>query len=436
MGGLTWLDWTTSIPRAGAYDVVVCGSGAAGSVAAIQAAEAGARTALVEKNGLLGGTTTTGRVNFPGLYHAWGQQVIGGIGWSLIEETVRRGGATLPDVSQWETVRHSRLQILVNRFCYAKVLDDRCRSAGVDLRLHTMPVAVLPTESGWDVVLATKSGPEAVAAKIVIDATGDANLCALAGYRLTSQEHLQPGTLSYRLGGYDPDQVAQEDVVRVYQEALAGGQILPTDHGPGQPALWNEVRHRGGAGQHIIDIDAVSSAGKTAADLAGRAAVQRVVDVLRRVPGCEAVHVTDFGDETGIRETRRIIGEAEVDVQSYISGKLWDDAVCYSFYPIDVHRHHDNTIDIRPLQPGIVPTIPYRALIPRGADRILAAGRCIAGDVEASSAYRVQASCQAMGQAAGAAAVLAARAGGSVRDVQLAALRQLLREHGAIVPGD
>jgi len=435
MGKLQWLDWTVSIPRAGDYDVIVCGSGAAGSVAAIQAAEAGARTALVEKNGLLGGTTTTGRVNFPGLYHAWGQQVIAGIGWSLIEETVRRGGATLPDFSTWEQVRHSRLQILVNRFCYAKVLDDRCQSAGVDLRLHTMPVAVLPAESGWDVVLATKGGPEAVSAKVLVDATGDANLCALAGYRLNAYEHRQPGTMSYRLGGYDPADVAQEDVIRAYDEALAAGEILPTDHGPGKPSLWNEVRNKGGAGQHIVDIDAYSSAGKTHADLAGRAAVERVVKVLRRVPGCERVHVTDFGDECGIRETRRIVGEAEVHVQSYVSGKLWDDAICHSFYPIDVHRHHDNTIDIRPLEVGVVPTIPYRALIPKGADRILAAGRCIAGDAEASSAYRVQASCQAMGQAAGAAAVIAARSGVSVRDVPLDELRELLRAHGAIVPG-
>jgi hypothetical protein len=91
-------------------------------------------------------------------------------------------------------------------------------------------------------------------------------------------------------------------------------------------------------------------------------------------------------------------------------------------------------IDIRPQAPGVVPTLPYGALIPKGSDRLLVAGRCIAGDQEANSAYRVQATCMATGQAAGAAAALAAQRGLSVRDVPLEELRALLRAHGAVVP--
>ena len=97
------------------------------------------------------------------------------------------------------------------------------------------------------------------------------------------------------------------------------------------------------------------------------------------------------------------MGQTEVTVERYASGYVWEDAICYSFYPIDVHQPDSMAIDIRPLARGVVPTIPYGALIPAGSDRLLVAGRCIAGDQEANSAYRVQATCMATGQAAGAA---------------------------------
>ncbi len=79
------------------YDVIVVGGGTAGVVAAIQAGRAGAKTLLVEKTGMLGGTTTTGGVNFPGLFHAWGRQIIAGIGWDLVTRCVAETGGTLPD---------------------------------------------------------------------------------------------------------------------------------------------------------------------------------------------------------------------------------------------------------------------------------------------------------------------------------------------------
>jgi hypothetical protein len=165
-----------------------------------------------------------------------------------------------------------------------------------------------------------------------------------------------------------------------------------------------------------------------------RQALGRVYRLLRRVPGCEQLTVSYVANECGVRETWRIVGEAEVTLDSYWSGYVWPDAICHSFYPIDIHQPDSMAIDIRPLAPGVVPTIPYGALIPQGSDHLLVAGRCIAGDQAANSAYRVQATCMATGQAAGAAAALAARQGCSVRAVPLDGLRALLRAHGAIVP--
>src|SRR5690554_2571927 len=80
-------------------DILVVGGGTAGTIAAIQAARAGCKTVLVENGSWLGGTITTGGVSFPGIFHAWGRQVIDGIGWELVKETVTMENKPLPDFS-------------------------------------------------------------------------------------------------------------------------------------------------------------------------------------------------------------------------------------------------------------------------------------------------------------------------------------------------
>lgn len=433
------LAYSTTIPVRESFDVVVFGGGPAGCVAAIQAARAGARVALVEKNGVLGGTTVVAAVNFPGLFHTrLGRQVVAGIGWELIQETVRRGGATLPDFSvPYEPGRHPQHHIWVNRFIYSTVLDDACLQAGVALKLHRMPVALLLNETRHHVVLSGKSGLEAIDAAKLIDATGDANAAVLAGFDVERSEPRQPGTQIYRLSGYDSAAVDRAVLQRLHDEALAAGEIRTTDYSRprnGEPPFWKELRSRGGNSNHITGIDGADSATKTEADLQGRAAVLRLYRFLRQVPGCESLQIEEFGNECGIRDTRRIIGESRITGDAYKNGHVWPDAVCCSYYPIDIHRHDDNTIDIRPLADGIVATIPYGAMIPVGSDHLLAAGRCISGDAEAHSAYRVQASGMAIGQAAGAAAAIAAQKQISVRKVDLEELKNMLRRHQAIVP--
>ncbi|MBD2848603.1 FAD-dependent oxidoreductase [Paenibacillus sp. IB182496] len=420
---------------AATYDVIVCGGGAAGVVAAIQAARLGARVALIEKTGMLGGTAVTAAVDFPGLFHAWTKQVIAGIGWELIEETAARGGAELPDFEvQYPHRRHWMHQIRVNRFVYSTVMDELCVGAGVDLHLHALPIRVEQDEEGCTVILGGKDGLQALRTRKLVDATGDANAAILLGYACEESPVQQPGTLIYALDGYRLEDVDQQALLQHYREAAAVGEIRITDHRPADLPLWSELKTRGGSANHIPAPGAASSTGRTRAELEARRSLLRVRSLLRRVPGLESLQVSFFAPECGIRETRRIVGEQTVTVDRYTSGYVWPDAICYSFYPIDVHSDRDGTIDVRPLQPGVVPTLPYGALVPRGSDHLLVAGRCIAGDREANSAYRVQASCMATGQAAGAASALAAAEGVSVREVPLAALRAALAAHRAIVP--
>lgn len=426
--------WMKEYPLADSYDVVVVGGGSAGFTAAIQAARAGAKTTLIEKNSILGGTTVVAAVDFPGLFHAWGKQVIGGIGWESIERTVAKGGATLPDFTKSVGNRHWEHQIRVNRFVYSTILEEMCLEAGVVLRYHEMPAAVYVQGQERRLMTAGKSGLSAIGFKKMVDGTGDANMAGLMGYERVKGEVLQPGTLVYKLGGYQMEQVDVTALKEAYSTALQAGNIRRTDHLPGEIPLYRELQSRGSSSLHITDIDGSTSLTKSHAEIEARKALMRVYSLLRGIPGCEQLYVEYFANECGIRETWRIAGEEWVDADRYISGYRWPDAVCYSYYPIDIHQHDSNTTDVRPLAEGVVPTIPYGALVPRGSDHLLAAGRCASGDRVAHSAYRVQASCMAMGQAAGAAAAIAARDDISVRQVNLEEVRDVLLAHAAIVP--
>jgi len=113
---------------------------------------------------------------------------------------------------------------------------------------------------------------------------------------------------------------------------------------------------------------------------------------------------------------------------------MWDDALCYSFYPIDLHGMDSAEWQAWPLEEGAVPTVPRGALLPRGGQNLMAAGRCISSDRLANSALRIQATCMATGQAAGAMAAMSARSGVDVGSLDIAEVRALLREHGAITP--
>lgn len=416
----------------GNYDVIVVGGGSAGCIAAIQAARAGARTALVEKNGILGGTITVGAVNFPGLFHAWGQQVIDGIGWEIIMETFRLGGALLPDFLTIPE-KHWHQQIRVNRFVYAAVLDEFILRAGVELRLHEMPVSVDEQDNRLLVSVAGKGGLQVLQTRKLIDSTGDADLCGMLGYAREKSKKLQPGTLINEIDGYEFSSINPDELQRVYDEALAEGSIRVTDHPASNPPFYNDLRS-GVISMHIPGIDGSTSESKTEAEVTARQTLLRIYRFLRRVPGCEHLSVRYAANECGIRETWRIIGETRIDEASYVSGFHWPDAICYSFYPIDLHHPSDNTVIKHYLDKGVVATIPYGALIPVNSDHLIVAGRCISGDQMANSAYRVQATCMATGQVAGAAAALAAQLDVSLREVPLATLKALLLEHSAIVP--
>lgn len=416
------------------FDVIVIGGGTAGIVAAIQASRAGAATLLVEKSGILGGTTVLNGVNFPGLFHAWGKQIIGGIGWELVTEAVSEMGGKLPDFSDWRGRPHYRLQVRVNRAAFAAIADSKAMSSGVSLMFHTMLAAAEHDGEQWKITLCQKEGLRRVTCGVLVDCTGDANAVELAGFPLSRNGRMQPGTLVVDATGYDLEKLDLPKIEDAFLKAVEKGQLKRSDLISKSNPVTKFLRGRGANSVHVTGVDGSTSLGKTKAELESRALILRLMRFLRSQPGLQNFRIDCFATECGLRETATIEGEVRISHADYISGRLWPDAVCYSFYPIDVHKVDGPGIDTRPLAEGTLPTIPLRALLPRGSRNLIVAGRNACGDQEAHSAFRVQASCMAMGQAAGAAAALASKTGHELREVALDDLRATLQRYGAIVP--
>jgi len=417
------------------YDVIVCGGGTAGVVAAIQAGRAGARVLLVEKNAMLGGTLTVGGINAPAHFFAWGHQIIGGIGWELMCQTWAETGQPVPTPElsrETATPKH----LTMDKTVFAALCDTAVLAAGVELLFHAMPAAVRREGDTWAFTICTKTGLQETRTKVLIDATGDANVVALAGFDLVRPEIVQPATLQMHCSGYDRETLDYPAIRVAADKAIAAGDLKTTDiawHNDGPKGF---LRRYGGNANHVRAPHAETSEGKSAAEVEARQAVLRMYRFFRQQPGLANFHVDWICSETGIRETVTIKGKSTITVKDYEAGRTYPDAVCYAFYPIDEHLNDGQGINWRLLGPQILPTIPRGALLPAGSRFLIVAGRCVASDREANSALRVECPCMAMGQAAGAMAALSARTGVDPEELLLADIYALLREHRAIVPGD
>lgn len=414
-------------------DVLVIGGGTAGVIAAIQAGRAGAKTMIIENGSQLGGTTTTGGVVFPGIFHAWGKQIIGGIGWELVMDSVQLDGGKLPNFSiipNNTTIRHWRHQVQVNGPLYALLAEEKCLEAGVDIRYFETPKEINFSKGEWTVRSSGKGVNAEIVADQVIDCTGNAIASSIAGFDLLREEDTQPGSLIFRIDGYDFDALDLTKIPKQYHGVLRQNAINTQKEEAPDASFPPTVPY---GYVYVPGADSTTSESHTQANIQGRANLLKLLRTLRSFPGCENVRIRDIKTETAVRETYRIDGMYKISHQDYVSGKVFPDAISHSFYPIDLHRD-GKSIYQEFLKPDVVASIPLRALVPRRSRNFLVAGRCVSSDRLANSALRVQASCMGMGQAAGAAAALASRHKTTPLEVPIGEVQQMIEAHGGIIP--
>lgn len=418
------------IPVAEECDVVVCGAGPAGVTAAIAAARMGAKTRLIEMHGCLGGVWTAGLLcwildaaNKPGLM----REIHNRLRERSTGQTYEGGGKIAYDPEIMKVL-----------------LEEMCLECGVKIQLFTLLADALVSEDGRlrHAVTESKSGRQAWGAGVFIDATGDGDLAARAGcgfdYGREDDGAVQPMSMLALASGIDPDSAGP----------FIRGVAEPAGHGDPKKNLFEELQRAGVTpsyakpsffpihkdlyvlvANHEYGVCPFDAAEVTGAALGARAEVHRIVNALRGLGGpWSGLNIVATAEQIGVREGRRVHGHYRVSRVDLMSGARHEDAACRATFGVDVHATSKTggTGGIERTGIRSVPyDIPMRALIARGVDGLMMAGRCISGDFIAHSSYRVTGNAVAMGQAAGIAAALAARNGQLPHEMPW----NLIREH-------
>lgn len=425
---------TREIPVCGSYDVIVCGGGPGGWIAAVAAARAGARTALIERYGFVGGLATAGLVVPISVFTYNDRLVVGGIPWEFVNRMVEMDGAE---------IEHPLGNISHDPEIYKLAAQRMLLESGVELLFHTtLTDCVCENGRVTHVITDTKSGPRAYAARYVIDSTGDGDLSAMAGVPM--QENtlpLQPPSLCFCLGGVDTDSLElihhekqglnyHNLRIKEYLTEAAKTEEIPNFGGP-----WFCSIHR--PGRVMVNMtrtpaDMLRPEQSTAAECRLREDVHAFVALLKKyVPDFKNAELLYTAQQAGARETRHVKGAHILTGEEYLNAVHFEDAVSRGCHPIDIHTAGDTTQRCQFLKEAAY--VPYRSLVVPGFDNLLVASRCFSADQVASASVRVQASVMGLGQAAGCAAAQCAAAGVGVHDADISALQNTLRAWGAVL---
>ncbi len=409
-------------------DVLVCGGGPAGVGAAVGSARCGLKTLLIEQYGVLGGTGTVGLVCI--FMHTKGDDR------GVFREVVEK-------LEKMEAIDENRY---FDPEALKIVLLELLDKEKVDILFHTFICGTI-VENGEvkGVYVANKSGISAILAKVVIDATGDGDVCFFAGtpFEKEKKENLQAVTLMFVIGGVDYDRLPKDTsfITKIAQEAKKKGEVnLPFYERPRLGFRGDKVR-KGEMNVNIdmlIGIDGTDPEDLSLAEKECRKKVWELIKFYKKhIPGMENIYLVETATQVGIRETRRIKGLYTLTKEDVLNARKFSDNIAKASFFIDIHCAEQSLnwkewIKKYSLPPGEWYEIPYRCLIPVYPENILVAGRCISADHWAQGSLRVMPTCMATGQAAGIAAALSIKKKCSLKDLDVNDIQRELRRQNAL----
>lgn len=437
-----------TIPLDDSWDVIVLGGGPAGCASAIAAATEGARTLLIEATGSLGGMGTSALVPAWTPFSDKEKIIYRGLAEKIFNAAKTGMAHVKKDALDWVPIDPERLK---------RVYDQFVTEAGATILFHTH-LARVETQDGdvTAITVVNKHGLTAYKAKVFIDCTGDADLCAWAGAEFhqgnAEGEKLMPATHCFILSNVNEEAYLNGPILHGSNPNSPIHQILKDGKYPIIPDLHvcNNLVGPGTVGfnaGHLWNVDNTNPQSVSAALIEGRKMAQAFRDALAEY--CPAAfgnaYLVATGSLMGIRETRRILGDYILTLDDYMARRSFADEICRNSYFIDVHwakeemankmEGHDKweKTTFR-YGPGETHGIPYRCLTPKKLRNVLVAGRSISCEQLVQGSVRVMPVCLAMGQAAGTAAAMAAKSNPDVHQVPVAELRRKLLKGGAYLP--
>lgn len=399
------------------YDIAVVGSGPAGIVAAVEASRLGCRTLLVEKDGFIGGMSTSG------LLSVW----CGDARCGLFRRLLPKTSVTLSNGARI--------------YCPEKLKEaylEELDAAGAELLLQTTFIdAEVDGGRIGGITLFGKNNRIKLRAGVYLDCTGDGDLAQMVGAAYSvgreSDNRCQPASIIFAVGGVSEEGVRlsqniPDSLRQKLKEYLFDGRV-------GRPVYCVIMKpaNKDGVVQinmtNVSDVDASDLFSLTEATLTARRQIPQIVKFLREnAAGFENCCTVAAGQGIGIRESRHIHCDYMLTEQDIIAGRVFDDRIVSGArFNFDIHSITGDPSERNgAAYNNAVYTIPYRCLLPRGVDNLLLAGRCIGGTHIAHSSFRVMPICMAMGEGAGAAAAYCIKHGVPTRGADIHEIQKKL----------
>ena len=417
-------------------DIVVCGGGPAGIMAAIRAARSGCSVTIIEHFGFFGGAATACLVVPISGFFKNGERVVGGLPWEFITELITLNAARAEMPKGHISVDPEYYKLVAQRMVLKEQITPLMNSTLVSAQIENGCLT--------SVDIVNKSGIQTVTGRVFIDATGDGDLCALADVPMKISDVSQPLSLCFELTGVDVSTSLLRDsirhngfngtpscnmTIRRFLEERHQSGDGPLFGGPWFNTLMNGDRLAVNMTRNAASV--LDPMEYSRAEFEMREDMFALVQMLRQTyPEFANCVISSSAVSAGVREGRHLVGQYELTGDDVLNAVPFSDSITRCAHIIDIHKARQTSQAIEtPAQAGYV---PYRSMITDSCRNLIGAGRLISADSRAHASIRVQGTCMATGQAAGIAAALALKKNTNVHAIDITELRSKLQSLGGI----